>query len=75
MQYSLSTHALRHWFTVQLVLEGLSPNEIAGWRRDEKIDSAMSYCSKKESLGRVYKKSNDTLFNEMFYGGGKDGSI
>ena len=75
MQYSLSTHALRHWFTVQLVLEGLSPNEIAGWRRDEKIDSAMSYCSKKESLGRVYKKSNDTLFNEMFYGGGTDGSI
>lgn len=64
-QYSLSTHALRHWFTVQLVLDGLTPNEIATWRRDSSLESATSYCSKKEALMKRYSKSNDVLFNKI----------
>lgn len=64
-QYKLSTHALRHWYTVQLVLDGLSATEIATRRRDSSLDSATSYIARKTELIRVYSKANDELFNKM----------
>ncbi|MFD1903743.1 hypothetical protein ACFTAO_42665 [Paenibacillus rhizoplanae] len=39
-------HAFRHWFTVQLVLNGEDINSIAFWRGDASLESAFIYLQK-----------------------------
>ena len=65
-QYVLGTHALRHWFTVQLVLDNLTPDEIATWRRDTNLNSALKYCARKDELKRAHSKANELLIKELF---------
>lgn len=65
MNRELSTHSLRHWFTVQLVINGEPPHAIAEWRGDDNLDSAMDYIKNKSELLRLHKKVNETIISEI----------
>ena len=57
----LGTHALRHWFTVQLVLRGEDIGAIQHWRGDSSPDSAFEYLQNKGDLTRELKAAGDRL--------------
>ena len=57
----LGTHALRHWFTVQLVLRGEDIGAIQYWRGDSSPDSAFEYLQNKGDLTRELKAAGDRL--------------
>lgn len=69
-------HAFRHWFTVQLVLNGEDINSIASWRGDKSLRSAYVYLQNKGELMRKYRQANENVANwvltqisgEEFYG-------
>lgn len=67
---SLSPHALRHWFTVQLVLWGEGVAGIEYWRGDTNPQSALTYLRNKGDLKRELRMSNDA-FAEMFMEAGR----
>ena len=52
---NLGTHAMRHWFTVQLVLRGEDIANIQFWRGDKSPDSAFHYLQNKGDLVRELK--------------------
>lgn len=62
---SLGPHALRHWYTVQLVLCGESVAGIQYWRGDTSPQSALTYLQNKGDLNKELKMANDA-FAEMF---------
>lgn len=73
LENRLSPHALRHWFTVQLVLDGLSTEMIAIWRGDNNLDSASQYYKNKSELMNIYHEANNEFFNDIIsYGGDID---
>ena len=53
----LGTHALRHWYTVQLVLHGEDIANIQFWRGDSTPESAFQYLQNK---GDLVKELEDT---------------
>ena len=57
----LGTHALRHWFTVQLVLRGEDIGVIQYWRGDSSPDSAFEYLQNKGDLTRELEAAGDRL--------------
>ena len=57
----LGTHALRHWFTVQLVMRGEDIGSIQYWRGDSSPDSAFEYLQNKGDLTRELEASGDRL--------------
>lgn len=57
----LGTHALRHWFTVQLVMRGEDIGSIQFWRGDSSPDSAFEYLQNKGDLTRELEASGDRL--------------
>lgn len=57
----LGTHALRHWFTVQLVLRGEDIGAIQYWRGDSSPDSAFEYLQNKGDLTRELEAAGDRL--------------
>ena len=63
MEHSLTPHVLRHWFTVQLVLSGISdPGTLMYWRGDDSPDSALTYLQNKSELERMFSRiSNDSF--------------
>lgn len=65
MQKQLSPHALRHWFTVHLVLENVQPHAIADWRGDNNLETALLYVKNKSELLELYKKANGVLIDEI----------
>lgn len=65
MQYRLSPHAFRHWFTVTLVLDGKSPNEISSLRGDSSTSTALWYCSRKTEIEQAIKHSNTKMMNQI----------
>lgn len=71
-QRKLSSHCFRHWFTVMLVKEGLTPHEIAMYRGDNNLDTAIIYCRQKEELLKAIKDSNEkTIGDILFEGNGR----
>lgn len=63
---SISPHIFRHWYTVQLVLNGV--NDVASlmyWRGDRSPESALTYLQNKGELEKQYKKVNNEIFNYM----------
>ena len=52
----LSPHSLRHAYTVQLVLRGVTPAELMYWRGDTCIDSSATYVSNKGELVALAKQ-------------------
>ena len=70
-EQSLGPHALRHWYSVQLVLMG---EDIAGlqyWRGDSSPESALMYLQNKGDLMKELSAANDLLANFMIIEGGK----
>lgn len=63
---SISPHILRHWFTVQLVLDGCDATELMNWRGDKSVDSALTYLNNKGDIERKYAKANSGIFDIMY---------
>ncbi len=58
---TLTTHALRHWFSVQLVLRGEDVAQIQFWRGDKNPESAFAYLQDKGDLARELESANEYL--------------
>lgn len=54
--YSLGPHALRHWFSVRLVLAGENAVTLQHWRGDHSVESANVYLANKSDLVQKYKE-------------------
>lgn len=67
----LGTHALRHWFTVQLVLRGEDIANIQFWRGDRNPESAFTYLQNKGDLIRELKETNERLLESLIRVGGE----
>jgi hypothetical protein len=72
----LTTHALRHWFSVQLVLRGENIAQIQYWRGDDNPTSAFEYLQNKGDLVNELKKAGGLLADLLIERGkiGGDGS-
>lgn len=57
----LRPHALRHWFTVSLVLNGEDIAQIQYWRGDKSPESALWYLQNKGDLVRELEGANSLL--------------
>lgn len=62
-EHELSTHALRHWYTVQLVLRGEDIANIQHWRGDRSPESAFAYLQNKGDLVRQLRETNGRLLD------------
>lgn len=67
----LGTHALRHWYTVQLVLRGEDIANVQFWRGDTSPDSAFAYLQNKGDLTREFQHSAERLSDILSDLGGK----
>jgi len=67
---NLGTHAMRHWYTVQLVLRGEDIANIQFWRGDKNPESAFTYLQNKGELTRELKESNERLMEILLETGG-----
>ena len=66
LENQISPHILRHWYTVQLVLSGVSDvATLMYWRGDKSPESALTYLQNKGELEKQYRKVNDEIFNYM----------
>jgi integrase len=57
----LTAHALRHWFSTQLVLRGEDISQIQFWRGDKNPESAFTYLQDKGDLVRELESANEYL--------------
>ena len=62
-------HCLRHWFTMQLVNDGLSVGEIMKWRGDTNPNSALDYIHNQGYLKSKFKETTltyqDIIWSEI----------
>ena len=65
----LGTHALRHWFTVQLVLRGEDIGSIQYWRGDSSPESSFLYLQNKGDITKL-EASSDRLVTMLVSGWG-----
>jgi integrase len=70
LENELGTHALRHWFTVQLVLRGEDVAQIQYWRGDKTPESALLYLQNKGDLVRELEDTS-CLLSEIFMSRGE----
>lgn len=64
MDYSLSPHVFRHWYTVQLVLSGIdNPGILQKLRGDSSPESALTYIGNKGDLEKQFSKVTNETFN------------
>ena len=59
------SHAFRHFFTVQLVLRGVSPAELARWRGDRSIESAVTYYQNKGEINAAARMAGAKLTESL----------
>ena len=52
------THGLRHYFSVQLALDGLDAAQIMAYRGDRNVDSALVYLQNKGVLEAQLRKAH-----------------
>jgi len=74
----LGLHALRHWYSVQLVLHGEDIAQIQYWRGDKSPESAFAYLQDKGDLLKELENANECLAEVLMahgskYFGGDDG--
>jgi len=55
----LGLHALRHWYSVQLVLNGEDIAQVQYWRGDKNPESAFEYLQNKGDLAKELESTND----------------
>jgi len=70
-EHSLGPHALRHWFSVQLVLMGEDIAQIQYWRGDTSPESALGYLQNKGDLVKELSAANELLAGFMMKEGSK----
>lgn len=71
-EHNISPHIFRHWYTVQLVLNGVeNPTVLANYRGDKSEESALTYLKNKGELEKKYKKVNNEIFDYMQWAGEK----
>jgi len=68
---NLTTHALRHWFSVQLTLRGEDIAQIQYWRGDKNPESAFVYLQNKGDLVRELESANEFLAEILMEKGGR----
>jgi len=68
----LGTHALRHWFSVQLVLRGEDIAQIQYWRGDKSPESAFAYLQNKGDLISELEYSSGQLVDILMNVGAKE---
>lgn len=67
-EHNIGPHILRHWFTVQLVLAGISnPGDLMKWRGDTSPESAIWYLNNKGELSRKFKRLNNETFEYQYW--------
>jgi integrase len=72
----LGLHALRHWFSVQLVLNGEDVAQIQYWRGDSSPESAFVYLQNKGDLVRELERTSADFINiALAYGYRKAGEL
>ncbi|GHT58933.1 hypothetical protein FACS18945_5130 [Bacteroidia bacterium] len=72
----LGLHALRHWFSVQLVLHGEDIAQIQFWRGDSNPESAFVYLQNKGDLVRELERTSADFINiALAYGSRKAGEL
>jgi len=64
-EHSLGLHALRHWFSVQLVLMGEDIAQIQYWRGDTSPESALGYLQNKGDLLKELSSANELFADFM----------
>lgn len=68
IEHKLSPHIFRHWYTVQLVLSGVSePGVLMFWRGDTSPISALTYLQNKGELEKQYRKVNNEVFDYLLW--------
>jgi integrase len=68
MENKLSPHIFRHWYTVQLVLSGISePGVLMYWRGDSSPESSLTYLQNKGELEKQYRKVNNEVFDYLLW--------
>lgn len=68
MERRISPHIFRHWYTVQLVLAGVTdPGELMYYRGDKSPESALSYLREKGELEKRYMKVNELAFEYLMW--------
>ena len=65
MTRELSPHSLRHWFTVQLVLNNEPIHSISSWRGDDDLNSALYYTNNKSQLINLYRMTTSELLQDI----------
>lgn len=68
-EHELGTHALRHWYTVQLVLRGEEIGDIEYWRGDTSPESAFLYLQNKGELVKELKETDERLLDVLLIAG------
>jgi integrase len=68
----LGTHALRHWYSVQLVLRGEGIAQIQYWRGDKSPESAFAYLQNKGDLISELEYSGGQLIDLLMDEGAKE---
>ena len=64
LEYKISPHIFRHWFSVQLVLYGEDLAGLMYWRGDKSPESSLRYLLQwKSEIVKKYKKINDRLYD------------
>lgn len=65
LENNISPHIFRHWYSVQLVLNGYSIHELMHARGDSSPTSALVYLQNKGELEKQYRLVNTEIFNYM----------
>lgn len=73
MENSLGPHALRHWFSVQLVLNGADVARLQFFRGDRSPESAFWYLQNKGDLIDTLKQTSADLVEWLLEEGGRNG--
>ncbi|WP_333651761.1 hypothetical protein [Lacrimispora sp.] len=67
LEYNISPHIFRHWFSVKLCLFGEDVAGLQYWRGDRNPESALTYLQNKGDLEKQLSKLNNIMFDFMNY--------
>lgn len=65
MEYQISPHIFRHWFSVRLTMFGEDAATLMYWRGDKSPESALTYLQNKSELSKRFKEVSDDSFASM----------
>lgn len=65
LENKLGPHALRHWFSVALVLDGVDAMTLQYYRGDRNIESSYVYVTNKSELVREYQRTAENMVDEL----------